>query len=373
LTLGPATGQPIKVGAISTITGGPAFPESAQAAKAYFDWLNARGGINGRPVEYTSLDDAFNATTLAQDARQLVTQTGVVAMVGNASVLDCNTNEKYYEQQNIVVVGGAGITIQCYTSPNYAPTTAGLFVGLGVNFVYAVTVLGKKAPCMMAGAGNGNEDGVEAAIKAAEAKTGVTRKIANQYYPNQTGDWSPFLLKAKNAGCDVFIPAVAGPDLIALQKTEAALGLAQQMPIIELGSAYSSDTAAALKDVSDGLIATSDYLPFTAGGENLPGNAEWVGIMKAANLPLTTFGQCGYLAAKFFAKVVGGMTGDINPTTVSAAFRSMQPITDPMMGNPWVFGPGTKHQANYSSQYVQLKAGVWTPISTDWIQIQPAS
>ena len=47
-----ATGEPIKIGAIATMSGGIDFSSSPKAAKAYFDCVNANGGINGRPIEY---------------------------------------------------------------------------------------------------------------------------------------------------------------------------------------------------------------------------------------------------------------------------------------------------------------------------------
>ena len=39
---------PIRVGAVSTLTGPFTFPESTAAAKAVFDRVNSQGGINGR-------------------------------------------------------------------------------------------------------------------------------------------------------------------------------------------------------------------------------------------------------------------------------------------------------------------------------------
>lgn len=56
-----ATDSPIKVGAISTESGGIDFSSSSKAAQAYFDCVNANGGINGRPIEYDPQDDGLDA------------------------------------------------------------------------------------------------------------------------------------------------------------------------------------------------------------------------------------------------------------------------------------------------------------------------
>jgi branched-chain amino acid transport system substrate-binding protein len=359
------TGDPIVVGAISTETGGPSFPESAAAAKAYFDDLNTRGGINGRPVKYLNLDDAFNSTRLAQNARELVGKEGAVALVGSASVLDCVTNSKFYETKDVVSIPGAGVLPQCFTSRNIAPTNTGQFMGIGVNIVYAAQTLHKKAPCTLGASGNGQEAAVAAAAKAAEAKSGVKVKLS-QFYPNGTRNWAPFLLRAKAAGCDIFLPDVAGPDIVALEKTVTQLGLRESMPTLELASAYNNQTGAALKGIADGVVANSEFLPFSGGGESDPGLAEYVALMKKANQPLSAFGEGGYLAARFFTKAVGGIHGEVTAATVTQALRTMPPVSDPMMGTPFVFGPGDSHQPNTSSRYVQLKDGVWVPVSTAW-------
>ena len=52
-----ASGKAIQIGAIVGKTGPEDFSSSARSASAYFDCVNANGGINGRPVAYTVQDD----------------------------------------------------------------------------------------------------------------------------------------------------------------------------------------------------------------------------------------------------------------------------------------------------------------------------
>ena len=49
-----ATGAPIKLGAIATKQPGTDFTDIPNMAKAYFDCVNDNGGINGRPIQYSS-------------------------------------------------------------------------------------------------------------------------------------------------------------------------------------------------------------------------------------------------------------------------------------------------------------------------------
>ncbi len=74
---------PIKVGAIFDLTGATADVGTpySEGVKAYVEWRNANGGINGRPIELISADYAYKV----DQAEQLYTQyaqEGVAAFMG---------------------------------------------------------------------------------------------------------------------------------------------------------------------------------------------------------------------------------------------------------------------------------------------------
>src|SRR6201988_1053316 len=118
-------GQPIEIGAIVGKTGPADFSGSAQAAAAYFACVNAKGGINGRPIHYSGEDDKWNPETAAQVAAKLVNDTKVVGMVGNSSFVECAANAKFYETSNVLVIAGVGVPRDCFHAKNIAPTNAG--------------------------------------------------------------------------------------------------------------------------------------------------------------------------------------------------------------------------------------------------------
>jgi branched-chain amino acid transport system substrate-binding protein len=140
-----------------------------------------------------------------------------------------------------------------------------------------------------------------------------------------------------------------------------------------LSTAYSAPFATALKTIAPNLIANSEFLPWSGTGTTNPGLSDYLALTHSAGLQPSSFGEGGYLSAEIFAKVVKGITGDITPASVTAAFQNMQPVADPLVGSPFAFGQGTAHQPNQSSQYVELKDGVWQPISTDWTSLKAGS
>ncbi|MFD7713441.1 ABC transporter substrate-binding protein [Streptomyces sp. NPDC059785] len=89
-TPAPQGGAPVRVGVITSATspvGGSAFTGPRDGAKAYFDRLNARGGIAGRTVEVRTCDDGGSGVGNNACVHRLVTEDEVVALVAT-TVLD---------------------------------------------------------------------------------------------------------------------------------------------------------------------------------------------------------------------------------------------------------------------------------------------
>ena len=72
----------ITIGSHQPLTGpaAPGYSEIAPASAAYFAYVNAHGGVNGRKIVYKYLDDGYNPTKTASVVRQLVLQDSAYAM-----------------------------------------------------------------------------------------------------------------------------------------------------------------------------------------------------------------------------------------------------------------------------------------------------
>src|SRR5262245_6044540 len=71
----------ILLGTTSPLSGpASAYASVARGADAYFRYVNARGGVNGRKIQDTIVDDAYNPALTVQATRKLVEQDGVFAM-----------------------------------------------------------------------------------------------------------------------------------------------------------------------------------------------------------------------------------------------------------------------------------------------------
>ena len=71
----------IKLGGSYPFSGpASAYGTIGEGAKAYFKYLNAKGGVNGRKITFITLDDAYEPPKALQNARRLVQEEKVFAM-----------------------------------------------------------------------------------------------------------------------------------------------------------------------------------------------------------------------------------------------------------------------------------------------------
>jgi len=85
VTVGP--GQPVVVGSIATLTGAIAsnFDGTPSGMQAYFDYINAKGGVNGHKFELNyNLDDGSDPATFTQLSHTLIEQDHVFAVLASS-------------------------------------------------------------------------------------------------------------------------------------------------------------------------------------------------------------------------------------------------------------------------------------------------
>lgn len=78
------TKNSIHIGGTFPLTGvASAYKTIPLAEAAYYAYVNAHGGVNGRKIDFTYLDDAYNPAETVPDVQKLVEQDKVFALVGD--------------------------------------------------------------------------------------------------------------------------------------------------------------------------------------------------------------------------------------------------------------------------------------------------
>jgi branched-chain amino acid transport system substrate-binding protein len=120
------TASSIKLGGSYPFSGpASAYGTIGVAAKAYFDWLNAKGGVNGRKIEFTTLDDGYEPARALQNAKQLVEQNKVFALFNTLGTANNLAIWDYTNQQKVPQVFVATGASAWGADPSKHPWTIG--------------------------------------------------------------------------------------------------------------------------------------------------------------------------------------------------------------------------------------------------------
>ncbi|SHF63428.1 ABC-type branched-chain amino acid transport system, substrate-binding protein [Geodermatophilus nigrescens] len=97
------TEDTIKLGAHYPLTGvaAPGYSEIPTGVEAYFDYVNANGGVNGRQIEFVYRDDAYNPTNTSQIVNQLVLEDEVFAIMSGLGTPTHNAVTDFLNSENV--------------------------------------------------------------------------------------------------------------------------------------------------------------------------------------------------------------------------------------------------------------------------------
>ena len=114
------TATSITIGATVPLTGlaAPGYDEIAPAMDAVFGWVNAHGGVFGRKIKYTYLDDQYNPAETATLTRKLVLQDNVFADVGSLGTPTQAAVQSFLNSQavpQLFIESGCN----CWSDPKY--------------------------------------------------------------------------------------------------------------------------------------------------------------------------------------------------------------------------------------------------------------
>lgn len=360
--------SPIVVGSVNTKSGAATFPEASLAAAAVFKDQNAKGGINGHPIDYKALDDKGDPATASANAREIVGSDEAVAMVGSASLIECEINAKYYEQQKILSIPGVGVDTGCFDSPNISPANVGPFNDMTLTLYWGSEVAKLDNICVLLEIAGSTRPAYQKAIDKWTEITGKKPLYVDDTVPNGASDYTPYIVKAKDAGCKALAINPVEPDAIAQVKAANAQGW-KDVNWLYLTSVYSDNFAKAVSDAGAGIYVPAEFYPFTDASSDI--NKDWRDLMTKNDIPLTSFSQGGYLAAKYFIEVAKGITGDVTRDSVTKALHDMKPIENPMVGTPYTFGTAKVHDGNTAGWPIKLVTGknAWELNGDDWITI----
>ena len=256
-----ASDTEIKIGNIAPHTGwGSEYAAIARAETAYFQMINDRGGINGRKINFVSLDNASEAANSLPLAHKLVEEDKVLLIFSSIGT-EGNLAIRDYLNQNKVPQLFVQTSSAVFNDPTHFPWTIGFFATYRDEGVaYAKYVLSNRPNAKIAilyvhdDAGSEYLEGVYDGL-GAKAATMIVKELSYDVYTAQ--NLEPQIAALKGSGADVFLNFAVGP--IATRTIRAAYDLGwhplQFIPNASLSVAAFLDPAGLEK--SSGIICNA--------------------------------------------------------------------------------------------------------------------
>lgn len=355
-----ASGTPIEVGGMVTASGGANLSQGTAGAKAYFECLNANGGINGHPVSYTIVDDALNPAKAAQGATTLVEDKKVVAVVGSTSYLECPVAGPIYAKANVFELEAAGGSAQCYTSANISSVAQSAPLTILSAAQVAKEQGGAKTISVIVPNIPGLGDASIEAVKRYAGANGV-KVLKSVLYPPGVQDATSVVLSAAAPKPDAIVVGAVPADAAAIFKAAQGQNLKSRIKFTCAATCYSPGVPEALGSYweKDLLIAHS-FADFTASG---PDMKLWRSVMAkyAPKVDGDNFTIGSFLAAKIFSDTLAKTKGDYSTTSVTDALKAVVDYKSDIICTPWYFGSGPVHVANHGFRVSTIANGSFAP------------
>jgi len=349
-----ATGTPIQIGGIDMLIPGVDFTTIGKVAAAYFACVNDNGGINGRPIKYTLLTEALDPNQEKADAQKLIESTKVVGMVGNTSFAECGTNAAYYKSKGFVVIG-AGVQAECYSTPAFAETNMGPRYS-NVGAAQALIAAGVKKISIA------SPDTISAYADGGVVQLGKQKGVEVKVFPTHlpvTDATSQLLQMSQFAGTDGGIILDFTPDTApAFMKAAEAQNLVNTLKWGSSTPIANTFMSGQFSPAFDGHLWINSEFSLIAPTVG-PDSALMFQILKkyASKIAPQSFGQMGFMDAKFATIALMNIKGAITAKSYNDAVRALKNIKTDMLCKPWYVGNLAYHIPNNTDITVDYKGG----------------
>ncbi|MFO1421304.1 MAG: ABC transporter substrate-binding protein [Candidatus Competibacteraceae bacterium] len=288
--------SPIKIGSFLTVTGPASFlgdPE-LKTLQMYVEDINAKGGINGRPLELVHYDTGGNAKDAVNFVKRMIKNDNVDLIVGGTTSGDTLAVIPEVEKEGIPFISlAAAVEIVEPTKPwvfKVAPTdrmaAARIFEDLRKR--------GLTKIALIAGDGGFDKSGREQILKLAP-QYGITI-VADESYSNKDSDMTAQLTKIRATDAQAILNFGFGQAPAIVTKNIKQLGIA--LPLYQSHGVASKTYIDLAGEAAEGVrlpaaaLIVAEQLPDT--DPQKPVLLDYKKRFEAKHGPVSTFGGHGY-------------------------------------------------------------------------------
>ena len=369
------TSTSVTVGSHQPLTGpaAPGYSEIAPATNAYFQYVNANGGVNGRKINFIYRDDGYNPTNTVNVTKQLVLQSKVFGILEGLGTPTHTKVVSYLNSEHVpdlFVASGC----PCWDNGTAQPWT----FGWQPNYTIEGKILGQYIAQHFAGKKVGvfyqNDDFGQGGLAGVKQEVPAGQIVSAQPYEPTDTNVAPQITALKSAGAQVVVNFTIPAYTALARLSEVTLGYNPQQVVSNVGIDPTT-VGGLLKSFSKGKASTAliegaitdGYLPSPTNTSN-----SWISLFKKVHDKYDSSapfdGNVEYGMAVGYTFVQALKAAGKNPTrqsVVNAIQAGLQP------------GPGlvpfryskTVHGGYGGAQMAMIKGGqivlTGTPLTTE--------
>lgn len=302
-----AKGQgPIKIGIVDTYSGPPTTftYDVRDAFKLVIDEINAKGGIFGRKIEFTTRDDKFKVDICLSMAKELIMMEKVDILMGTINSAATLAVSEYCKAEKIPfivtfsksdkITGEKGHRYIFSVSENTAMIGKAAASGLAKMPYLKYWIAGDDYEY-----GHALADGVWGNLKKLKPQVQL---IGQSWWKVGEPELTPYLTAILSAKPDAVIFATGAASMVNAMKAAKATGFAEKIPMFIHTATELSTLAPLGLDAPEKVIGTSNYHFYYP---DTPKNRAFVKTFKDAYGREPKIGALyGYLAGHFITKAL---------------------------------------------------------------------
>lgn len=338
LAAGGAGADEIRIGQTLPYSG-PAsgFGAIGRTQEAFFEKVNAEGGINGRKVKFITLDDAYSPPKTVEQTRKLVEQDEVLMMFGSLGTATNSAVQRYLNAKKVpqlFVLSGA----TKWADPQKNPwTMPGMAAYESEGVVYAKYILQSKPDAKIAILSQNDDFGRDyvAGFKRALGPKAASMIIAEASYETSAPTISSQLSTLKASGANVLFGVVLGKFTSQMVKGVAEIGWKPELFFVPTSASSISFLEPAGLDNAVGLISSSNQKDtMDPQWADDPGVKSYFAFMKqympTADLSNSNY-AAGYHYATLLMTVLSACKDDVSRDNILKQAASLKEVKLPLL------------------------------------------
>ena len=308
-----------------------------KASAAYFDRLNAEGGIHGRKIKFISLDDGYSPPKALEQTRRLVEGDEVLLMFSTVGTATNQAVHRYLNSRKVpqlLILTGAAK----WNDPKNNPyTLSGMFSYEAEGRAYARHALASQAQPRIAILSQNDDFGRDyvRGLKQALGDKAKSVIVAEATYEVTDATVDSQLVSLKASGANVLMNVSTGKFTVQSLRRAAELGWTPQVYLPAGSTSIASILQPAGLDKTVGAITIATVKnPLDPQWANDAGLNEYFDTMKRFAPALDSrdsLNVTGYSMARILAEVLRRCGDDLTRENVMRQMLSLKDFATPVM------------------------------------------